>query len=295
MADLDRLARIGRSQASDLRVAARGADVTSTERTRSDLVKEKYHSGGDDASDVLGPTLKALGLVGTFAGGTLRGFKQIQEALGEGSRDVGFEHGGLVLGRIANEDGAFSVEAVRGARDAVIGPSRSTKDPAYTKAFERVRDAMRHLPENQDVYPRTRNGFRGGVIAAVAIVYAAVAHEPMLTRMTIAMARSHQPGWTPASLVYGQREAPAHSVLEAVKEITERTLAGAQPTLETLDAAQGAVASWMADLEQAVEGSLYGGPEEALGAAAAATQHLDTSIRLIASAIEELSAWAKEL
>lgn len=291
----DRLRRTGRSQLSDIRVASRGADLSSLENAHPDRVKEHYHPVPDTTADTVGLALKALGVVGTFAGGTLKGFKQIQSALGEGSRDVGFESGQFVLATVTRDDGSISSAALEGAKDAAMNEPRTNKAPEYRRAYGRVWHALSDVPAEHDVYPRTRNAYRGGIIAALAVVYAAAVGRPMLTRTTIALARARLPRWSPANLVYGQREGPAHSVLEAVKEITERTLAGTGQSVETLEAAQGTLATWTADLERACEAAPYDGPEEAVGAAAAATQHLDTASRLIASAIDELSAWEKEL
>lgn len=296
MGRLDRLRQVGEAQLTDLHVAARGADLTSLERKRPDRVKEKYAPHpADDVMHTLSPALNVLGLVGTFAGSTLKGFKNTQEALGEGSRDVGFEAGAELLTGLVTGAGTIPPATLHGARDAALGRPQQSEHPDYVRGYDHVTEMTTSLPVAHDVYPRTKDGYRGGLVAHLAVAYAAVLDEPMLTRMVIAMAKARLPGWSATTPIYGKSDSPAGSVLEAVKEITERTLDRAGSTGARLEDSEALISEWLDALEQAGDGVPYGGPDDAVQAAAAARDLVQSARALIASATEELTIWQREL
>ncbi|MGH3089171.1 MAG: hypothetical protein ACRDSJ_17885, partial [Rubrobacteraceae bacterium] len=62
---------------------------------------------------------------------------------------------------------------------------------------------QKHVPIEHAAYPRTEDGFHGGVIAAIAITYADVTGDPMLGRVQRAVLKTQTAKWNPGNVVFG--------------------------------------------------------------------------------------------
>lgn len=249
-------------------------------------------TGAKGPDDLITIPIKAV------AKATYKGFKEYQGVLGGGSRSSGFEHGEQLLADVADSNGRHSPDTLHGLRDGLLHIQPQSEAPEYLAAFARgqgVSESEAKIPEEHTDYPRTVDGYRGGVIAAVAIRYADVLGKPMLGRGARVIHGTKTPKASLKNLVYGAGASVAGSVLDAVKEVTTQTVEGLRGAADQSDQVREAIEVWQESLEQVGEGAFDGGPDEAISAAARSVAHISDVQVLIASASEELAAWQQEL
>ncbi len=273
----------GRTQArlSDYTLATYGQAPVTLEDYAVDRPKR--------ASDLI------IGPAGKIATAGLKEFKRIQSVLGEGSRDNGFNRAMDILETLAEPDGSFRKESLLGARDALLDKDPRSDDLAYLRAHKRMTRANEHLPDNDATYPRTIDGYRGGLLAGTATVYGAILGEPMLGRAHRATTRSRKARWSPGNLVFGSGASVAGSTLDAIKEIVERSTDGLTNSTTQLAAAGSAIEEWrnlLASLEADRSGSLA---TSAIHAAQEAIDEVERATQTSSSASDLIKSWAHDL
>lgn len=254
--------------------------------------------GDVDASRAKSPEDLLKTPITAVAKATYKGFKEYQGVLGGGSRSPGFERGERLLTKLADAEGHHSSDTLHGLRDGLLRnqPRRESRDflTAYAVA-QQLAETEIGIPEEYADYPRTLDGYRGGVIAAVAIRFADVVGEPMLGRAARVIHGTKTPARSLRNVLYGAGASVAGSVLDAVKEITNRALEGVRGAASQAEETIAAVEMWRGQLEEARDGAPYGGPDDAIEAAERAVAHLHHARALISSASQELDSWQRSL
>lgn len=275
-----KLGKVTRRRVTDLAVSTYGQIPIALEGVAAEKTKS--------VSGLTGP-------VGKVAGAGFKEFKRVQGVFGEGSRDNGFDRGLDILINLTRPDGSLSREATEGARDALLGRQQQNDHPDYERAHREFQHAHNHLPENDSDYPRTEDGYRGGLLAAAATAYSFVNGEPMLGRIHRAVTSSKTKGWRPGNLAFGPGASVAGSTLDAVKEIVERSTDETKDAAKQLDGLTSSVESWKNLLTQADSMSDVGGLDGAVTAAHRAVESIERASKILSPATELIESWAKDL
>ncbi|MGH3999964.1 MAG: hypothetical protein ACRDTJ_21170 [Pseudonocardiaceae bacterium] len=281
MDEADRLKRVRHNRRSDLETALWGAAPVALASVELDKTK-----------DLLGAV---PGPAGKVISGTRTGWKEIQEALGKGARRVGVDHALEILGSLSRSDGSLARDTVEGAKDALLGNGRRGTSPDYRRAYRMLARLTARPPADQETYPRTEDGFRGGLIAGTAVKYADVTGDPMLGRVQRAVLKTQTAKWSPGNVVFGSGASLSGSILDAVKHITESATDDTDSAANQVGEAKEAIEKWRSLLDQL--GTMAGtrGPDEATSAAKQASNHAEDAARLARDASHELKGWERDL
>lgn len=276
----ERRRRVRRDRITDLGIAAWGAAPTAF--------------SGVDVDKVRSPESIVTGPAGKLVGEAKKGWKATQDALGEGSRKAGFEDASKLLAKVS-ADGRLSPDAAEGAKDALLGTQRTRTTKDYMRAYRSLSRLQRQVPVEHATYPRMEDGYRGGVIAATAVEYAAATGRPMLSRVQRAVLSSRTAKWNPGSVVFGSGASLAGSTLDAVKHITESATDDADAASNQVGEGTASVEKWLSLLQQLGAKANSRGPEDAVVAARRAIDHAGDAVRLVHDASLELKTWERDL